>query len=280
MGFFDRFKRRASSAVPKIEPTKNHLAFVLLKEAAMPTAEDVERAFNKYSCDGATIEVTADEDKDRPILTLRISDGTTIFALLVDMPVPKGEAEDRFPHSLASLTSSEPLPSHSAHIMVMHSAAPKAASPVKAISQFTTILAALVETSSSVGVYWGNAGATHPRDFFLTAAAECGVTPRITLWNGFSRARETDSTMSFLSYGMKQIGLPDLFLVFENQESGNALAMFFDLLAYVANRGEPIPDGDTIGADDNERIPVRSVPSPTGTDETVWKVDLAARFKT
>ena len=118
---------------------------------------------------------------------------------------------------------------------------------------FFALLAAVTEASPAVGVYWGNAGATHDPKFVIHTAAEQGIVPRMMLWTGVSIAHDGESRVSLLSLGMKQ---------------------FFDLLAYVADRGKPLPEGDTVGHSEGERLPVRYVPSPTEPSERVWRVDL------
>jgi hypothetical protein len=50
--------------------------------------------------------------------------------------------------------------------------------------------------------------------------------------------------------------------------------MAFDLLAYAAKRGAAVADGDTIGRSATEKLRVRHEPSPLGSGETVWRVDL------
>ena len=73
---------------------------------------------------------------------------------------------------------------------------------------------------------------------------------------------------------MSQLGLPDLYLIASEGVASEAIERFFDLLAYISERGEPIPDGDTIGAGLDERIPIRYVKSPADFETLVWKVEL------
>ena len=42
-------------------------------------------------------------------------------------------------------------------------------------------------------------------------------------------------------------------------EPGRALETFFDLLAYATGRGKALPDGDTVGRSETERLPVHYV---------------------
>ena len=105
-------------------------------------------------------------------------------------------------------------------------------------------------------------------------AEDYSIMTRVMLWNGISRASESDGQFSFLSLGMNQIALPDLYLITPVDNVGVALERFFDLLAYVADRGEPIPDGDTIGATADERLKVKCTASPAGNGSVVWMVRL------
>jgi hypothetical protein len=73
---------------------------------------------------------------------------------------------------------------------------------------------------------------------------------------------------------MKQLGLPELLLEAPKKSAGQALETFFNLLAYVAERGKALPEGDTVGRTADERLPVHYVPSPADPKEKVWRVEL------
>ncbi len=274
MSLFGLFNRSEAKKLPKIEPPRTNLAFVLLEEAALPSPEELVSTFNDYACNGGRISVHQEDDSEREILVVTLPRGGTAFVALMDAAIPNNEAEAYFDYSLGSLSNPEGNPKHTAHIMVTSFGGGEMLSPLEAIDEFTSLLAAVAKSSPSTGVYWGNASVTHTTEFFLSIASECETIPRIVLWNGFSRGGESESTTSFLSRGMNQIGLPDLYLIFQNENGGEATGRFFDLLAYVADRGEAIPAGETVGTSETERIPVKYVKSPAGDKATVWKVDL------
>jgi hypothetical protein len=46
------------------------------------------------------------------------------------------------------------------------------------------------------------------------------------------------------------------------------------MLTYVAELGEPIADGDTVGRSENEVLHVKYVTSPADETRTVWSIDL------
>jgi hypothetical protein len=94
------------------------------------------------------------------------------------------------------------------------------------------------------------------------------------LWSGVSVARQKDGRLSLLSLGMKQLNLPDLLLIGGPSGANAAMATMFDLLAYVAQRGAALPDGDTVGRSAHEKLPVRYVSSPLDSTKKVWRVEL------
>ena len=101
-----------------------------------------------------------------------------------------------------------------------------------------------------------------------------GIVPRITLWTGFSIVAEQGGRVRLLSLGMKQLNLPELLVVAPKSAAKDALNTFFDLLGYVAERGEQLPEGDTVGRTSGEKLPVHYVPSPVDPTKKVWRVEL------
>jgi hypothetical protein len=187
--------------------------------------------------------------------------------------VPNGEAEEYASNSLLALQAKWTPPAHAAHLVVMSHPAPNVA-PLANLSRFTSLLAAVVKASGAIAVYWGNAGATHPAEAFLQTASDPGVMPRIVLWSGVSIAREKDGRLSLLSLGMEQLGLPNLLLAAGSASTGEALECMYDLLAYVAQRGKPLPEGDTVGRSAEDRLPVHYVKSPVDPRKHVWRVEM------
>lgn len=273
MSLFGFLGSAKSEQPPELKAHDKALAMVLLKEASLPSREAVEAALSEFNGGKPLATVTPGTDAENPVLVVNFPGGGSVFVGLIPTPVPGQEAEAHFPYSLSSFTSEAGLPGHRAHLLVVAMGV-KDLAPLDAVMRFTTVLAALVQSSDAIAVYWGDAGATHTAEFFLSLAKDNEVTPRIMLWSGISRAREKSGQISYLSRGMNQLGLPDLYLVFRKEQPSDALERFYDLLAYLAKRGEAIPAGDTIGATAEERIPVRYVKSPADAQATVWRVEL------
>ncbi|MDB4491389.1 DUF4261 domain-containing protein [bacterium] len=276
MGFFGGKKAEP----PDLELAVSQFAFVLLREVELPAAEDILSAFEQFRTESEVLtyepdEGTSDEELgDGETLALRLEGMGFAFVALVPVPVPNGEAEHAFGCSMSSFEDGVTLEAHAAHRVVSLVGLDQAVSLVAGQMAFTSVLAAVTKVSPAVGVYMGDAGATHTAEFVTEAAGEHNVNSRIMLWNGLSRGPEPDGQMSFLSLGMHQLVLPNLYLIASVDQASESLGRFFELLAYVADRGEPIPDGDTIGATADERLKVNYTASPAGDGSVVWRVRL------
>lgn len=276
MGILNRLFSKRGIASEKKEEAKINLAFVLLSEALLPSPEAVALAFRDFAAPGDTLrEEAADSEggASDQVTSLALSTGEKSFVALMPAAVPNGEADQGAQFSLSRFKDNWQLPAHKAHLLVTFHAQPDTP-PVVRLSRFTSLLAAVTKASPAVGVYWGSAGATHDSEFFMSVASDQGVVPRMMLWSGVSIAQEKDDRLSLLSLGMEQLDLPNLLLVVGKGSKSVAIETMYDLLAYVAERGEPLPEGDTVGRTNNERLPVHYVKSPVDSKKKVWRVEL------
>lgn len=276
MSLFGKLLSFGKREAPVLEKPQSHLAFVLLPFDEFPASEAIIAAFDTYSQGNQKISIAADEDDDaanRDVVMVTVEGIGTAFIALMPMPIPHGEAEAAFPLSMSSFSKDSELPLHRAHLVVSLTVSEEI-DVIDGMMAFTSLLAAVTDAAQAVGVYCGNARATHTREFFLTMASEHDISPRILLWNGVSRSAEGGGKMSLLSHGMNQLGLPDLYLICDGRAAGEAMGRMFDLLAYIASRREAIPAGDTIGATAEEKIRVHYVKSPADPKQIVWKVEM------
>jgi Domain of unknown function (DUF4261) len=243
-----------------------NFAFVLLSRPELPDAEAVVRSFASLS--DRTLRSSEADDAHAEVLKFEIDDDSDALVMLLPIPVPNGEADEAARFSLSAFGTGWTLPPHAAHLVVtLQSETPQ----LESMLTLTSLLAAVAEASSAVGIYWGNAGATHDPEFFINVARDDDDDAKLMLWTGVSFAKEPDGRLSLLSLGMKQFGLPDMWLV-APQES-DPLPWLLDMLNYVVSRGEPLPDGDTVGRTASEKLPVRYVPSPIDDETKVCKIE-------
>lgn len=275
MGLFDWFGKKEKIQAQELEIPQSHLAFVLLREPTLPSAAEIVTAFEEFRGPDETLSFSAEADQEKGdgVLVFDMEGFGTAFVALMPAAVPKGEAESAFPFSLSAFAGDTQLEPHEAHLIVSLQLTGGVV-PVEGLLAFTSLVAAVTKASPATGVYWGNAGATHTAKFVLDLAAEHGIMPRIMLWNGLSRGRESGGRVSLLSRGMNQLGLADLYLIVRMENGGAAIERIFDLLAYAAERGAVIGDGETVGATAEERIVVRHVKSPAQNGAIVWSLEM------
>jgi hypothetical protein len=273
--FFVLLAPRASAAdtTPATDGAMN-LAFVLLSEPKAPKGEDVERAFASFAVKGQRLHFRPGKARKSAVadpLEFELGAGVTAFVALMPAPVPDHEADDAVHYSVSALGGRWKLGAHKAHLVVTARGGKRSA---ETLSAFTSLVAAVAHASSAVGIYCGNAGATHDPKFFEEIAREKDTASRLVLWNGVSIARAPDGRLSVMSLGMGQLDLPDLLLIVPSAKSDEALGMAFDLLGYVVRAGKAVPEGDTVGRNASEHLPVHYVASPVDAKVKVWRVEL------
>jgi hypothetical protein len=264
----------SDAAAPGAKEEPMNLAFVLLPEATLPKGEAIERAFPAYAVKGQSLHYRPEHQSppkkgDNQSFVLDTEGGRVMVALM-PTPIPKGEAEEAVRYSISALDGKWKLPPHKAHLIVtLH----MRGDAMTRLSLLTSTLAAISEASFAVGIYWGDAGATHDPKFFREIASSRTTMSRLVLWTGVSIARE-GQRYSLLSYGMTQFQLPDLLLVVPRAKSDDAIPFLLDLLGMIVESGKPLPEGDTVGRTATEKLPVHYVPSPVDAKAKVWRVEM------
>lgn len=243
------------------------LSFVLLKSPVQVDAAAVVSTFAELFPDEPALTHAPGGKPD----VLEFASGQiTTFVALMPAPVPKGEADEAAARSISSFRKGGfTVPPHLAHLLVTTMG--EEMKTAVGLARHTQIVAAVTKVSKAVGVYEGNAGATHEPNFYVGVATD--ATYPTMLWNGVSMVR-TPERLELLSLGMGQLELPDLLLVSPASEGNAALEFFFDLLAYVASRGTRIPAGETVGRDEDEKLTVHYVPSPIDENVEVARVSM------
>jgi hypothetical protein len=248
-----------------------NVAFVLLPEVKLPKGEEIEKAFADFAAKGQKVRLKARKAAkgSNESLELALNAGGTAIVMLMPQPVPNREADDAVRYSVSAFEGRWKLPPHKAHLVVTTT---EEATRLEALQSFTSLVAAVTKVSSAVGVYLGGAGATHDPKFLLGVAREPDAKMRLVLWSGVSIANAPGNRLNVLSLGMRQFGLPDILLNIPPDKSKDALGTLFDLIGFAVDLGKPLPEGETFGRTDAEKIPVHYVPSPVDPRVKVWRV--------
>jgi hypothetical protein len=234
--------------------------------------DDVIRAFELY---GRAVQSIAVGSSDPSVGYLfSLSGCGTAGVVMVEVPHPD-YAGELVRASIASLHGRTPELPHSAFHQVMLLPSRRPAPKATCQSHMVSFLAALAKATDAVGVVMENAihevsGFTH-----IAGATDGSMRPLPHL--GFSLARENlTRRFSVLSWGMpSSFGLLDI--IATQPDRGSALDAYELAMVVslgVITDGARYNEGDTLGRDPHERLPVRLTESPVDPTAKVVRLDL------
>lgn len=203
-------------------------------------------------------------------LDFALSDGAKVSVTSSPLPVPNGEADAAVMASMARFIGIPPMDAHRAHLRVTLTR--EGASPIACMKALAYVAAAVAKASAAVGVHLGS-GVAHPASFFVERV-NAGALGMLLFGAWIVEPSAAEQAM-LLGVGMEALGLSDLLVKPNDAVSRGTLALYFDLVGLLAERGEPLAAGQTVGRDANEKLVVRYVPSPRDPKVPVWCVDLA-----
>jgi hypothetical protein len=127
--------------------------------------------------------------------------------------------------------------------------------------------AAVAKAHQALAVYDGAARATHSADFYLEQVQRDEVP--IAVISGISIANEDNDRLSVLTLGLRQFRISELLVEMSRADWDDGIHFVLNLATYVINRGQQIPDGDTVGYSDTQRLRVTYRTSPLERKEQV-----------
>jgi hypothetical protein len=246
-----------------------HFSFILIRDP-IPVDPVAACAAYRRLFPGSSL---ASDDGPADVAHFRIDDrdDLTVFAARIDSPIPTAEADESARFSLGMIGERYEIDPHRCHFLV--TTLPAEGDSVDSLTRHTRAVAAIAEAHGAAGIYDGNAGATHPTPFYVDVARNSELP--VMLWTGISLAAAEDpDRFEVLTLGMGQFELPNLLLTGPGADANELVGFAFDLLAYLIRRGEPIPEGETVGRSEDERFEVRYVPSPLDENEQVARIDI------
>ena len=243
-----------------------HLSFVLTRGARILEPTRIALAYRDLF---SGVAMSTDVDGD--FVTLRSSGESVTYVAVMPAQVPNGEAEEFSRYSYASLLGAEPVQEHDTHAIVITRST--LATPLDSLGQHIRHTAAVAQTLDAVGIYDGNAGATHLTPFYVSCAqSEELPSPLIT---GLSVGQESPDRLSILTKGLTRLGLREFLITVPAGDAQACLDYLLDLVSYVVGRREQLGDGETVGRTAEESFLVTHRASPTSDSEEVVSIDFA-----
>jgi Domain of unknown function (DUF4261) len=239
-------------------------AFVLVDCAPTITAHGLREALTAWGVEASN------EQTEEGVVSIDTRHGS-LLVVQMPAPIPNGEADAAAKYSLSRFSSEAKWRPHTQHLLVTLRTKDKTVETVRA---FTRAIAGIVQLVNAVGVYWGNGHVAHDADFFVSAADE---DVPLMAWSGVSMARE-GKDVSLVTTGLRQFELPELMVRAGGTQGNEALAYLFDLASYIVQRGEALPDGDTVGRTASEKMRVKYETSPFEPSQQIATVRLPTRM--
>lgn len=228
------------------------VAMVMLPSLEASPSEAIVEAYQQRR--GAREEV-GEVTLEQEILFFEAGGGRATVAKM-GAPIPWSELEGPCQTSWWWETACQDLQAHPNHFVVAVMGA--AGDPLDAALQLTDLVAAVLETTPALGVYWGSGTLVTQRELFLDLAREAGrETPPIMAWVDIRVFPNDDGTRTVFTTGLDAFGLMEIESEGARGESEEIWAFVQNLASYLLNQGPVINDGDTVGPDAAERIKVR-----------------------
>lgn len=246
--------------------TTTHVSFVLLPQRAGIDGAQVSQSHRNLFSAAALCET-----KDKETIELRSGGDVISLASMMPGPVPHGEAEDFAAYSYGTIIGAPTVGPHLAHVIVV-STAPRL-SKIDALSSHLRHTASVADALGAVGVYDGNAGATHLAPLYIDAIRNDEL-PSV-LVTGVSLAKDSDTKVSALTKGLQRLDLCEFLVTIPISSLEADIGYLFDLVEYVVKRRNQLGDGETIGRTQEERIRVKYCPSPVDPTLQVATLDLS-----
>ncbi|MGL6074055.1 MAG: DUF4261 domain-containing protein [Fimbriiglobus sp.] len=194
--------------------------------------------------------------------------------ILALMPVAIPDIEPLIGNSMLWRNSEKHVPKHTGHLIVTMISQDKKIRDLESTKLITMAVAATLKACPGAsGVYVGWANMLVEREIYIEMAEKFlpdGM-PLFIWVNVFAGSKNGKTAGHTL--GLKQFG----HMEFESHNAHDNVGQFrerlYNLVEYVMDNGPVIKDGNTVGADENEKIVVEYAPSEFGLEDEVMMLD-------
>jgi hypothetical protein len=244
------------------------IAMIALGDGAKIPVADLQRDLKTNWPDLPDAENT-DEKEDT--VAFRIGRADVIYA---HMPVPIPWADLKGPCATSILwpDAARALEKHKSHLIVTVSDERMPMARAKLLTQVVAAIAGVCP--AAIGVYWGSSTLVIPCKLFRTFAIKIlPQGPPIQMWIDFRVGRNAQGKSSGFTHGLAALGLMELETENASELPAKLRERLTGLATYLLENGLVIRDGDTVGADANERIRVVYSRSAFGHRDAVMRLE-------
>lgn len=250
------------------------LAFVPLAQRTRIYAKDVAADIAKKWPEFPHIQA----EEGNPGQLMFDAGDLSVIAQYVPRPIPWGDLEEPVQTAMLWKNAEEELREHTGHLIVTTFGD---AEPLDRMKFLTVVLAGMLGASDkALGVYWGGARLIVPSKLFQDMATQMlpDALP-LFIWIGFRAGENDDGTTSGFTTGLRDLGHKEFETDNATDSIGDLRERLFNLATYVLENGPVIKDGNTVGADADEKIQVIYSKSMFGNEGKVLRLDYQSPRK-
>jgi hypothetical protein len=197
----------------------------------------------------------------------------SIVAQIVPKPIPWGDLERPCQTSWLWSNAVQELRDHAGHLIVTAMGSDE---PVERAKLLTYGLAGILGACpEAIGVYWGDSTLVIPSGLFQDMAKDTlpdGMP--LYLWIDFRAGQNEDGTTGGFTTGLAALGHMEFETNNASDGVGDLRERLFGLSHYVLENGPVIQDGNTVGANADEKIQVTYAKSMYGQSRKVMRLDF------
>jgi hypothetical protein len=238
------------------------LAFVLVKRAELPTSRQVIAR-------GKQLGIALIDAGTSDVLAFEIASGGRLLAMLATVPHPDAA---QMPPAITSPSPDE-IAAARAHIVVTVLGLEGTARVRD--TRMAMLASTMIDGGNAVGAMLGHGVSFRQAKLFAQMAAlgvDGDLPPELAI--DITAARESATRMSFLTHNLPRYGREDFYVTCPIEGEG-ALDFVLGLVRWMwTDPDKLLPTGDTVGRSATEHVRIQRVPSPTGAEAQVIRLDL------
>jgi hypothetical protein len=253
------------SAIAMVATSSQRLPDItVIKRALGLRSSLVSRLFSKVG------KYNEAEQWDKGVMMLEY-EGAQIIVMLMPFPIPWSDLEGPCATAWWWPEATDVMQKHQYHFVVMVTGGEW--NEVARRLLLAKVMQGVVESTDSVGVYWGDATLVMQPGFFVDNVAEATTDDVPMMVFADVRVEEvSEDVYRCFTTGMKSLGFHEIEMDEATMEPDELLEFVLDTAKYIVDENLEIPEGNTFGRDDDKQFVVRYRPSMFDRD-VVMKLD-------
>ncbi|CAL2086033.1 DUF4261 domain-containing protein [Tenacibaculum sp. 190524A05c] len=199
-------------------------------------------------------KLKVDESESDDKAAVLLIDDYRIVIANISAPIPGKEVENAAEYNYFWKNGVQETSKHKAHIVVSIMNAGK--NPVKENVLYSKIASAIMNNSSSLGIYIGGRTLVLKKDFYLSNV-EMMTEEDLPLYNWiYFGIKQLNGKQSVYTYGLSDFGKMEMEIIDSNKSIQEINEMMFNITHYVIAYNVTLRDGETIGLSAEQKLKI------------------------